>query len=94
MLLVHAATDDATITTAAAEIFVINLGYNNFTQDPIKRIARSNYYGITIKDAVSTTSHFIRHLKTHWTGESLGEVEVIFSAYECSPNMFSSTLAR
>lgn len=61
-------------TPAAAVPFVITFGYDNFTQGPSKRITESNVCGIK-KDAGSTTSNFIRHLKTQLIDESLGNVK-------------------
>lgn len=61
-------------TPAAAVPFVITFGYDNFTQDPSKRITKSNVCGIK-KDAGSTTSNFIRQLKTQLIDESLGNVK-------------------
>ncbi|KAL7383777.1 hypothetical protein ABVT39_017213 [Epinephelus coioides] len=56
----------ATDTPAAAVPFVITFGYKNFRQDGTnKRSADCKACGINIKDAGSTTSNFIRHLKTH-----------------------------
>lgn len=80
-------------TTAAAEMFVLPFGDNNFTQAPNKRIAKSNVYGVKIKDTGLDTSNFIRHVKMHWTGEPLGKVEVNFSAYRWLADMFSSASA-
>lgn len=51
------------------------------------------FCGIKIKDAGSTTSNFVRHLKTHWIGESLGNVEINVSADGRLANMFSSASA-
>ncbi|KAL7389924.1 hypothetical protein ABVT39_011917 [Epinephelus coioides] len=57
----------ATGTPAAAAVpFVITFGYKNFKQDGTnKRSADCKVCSIKIKDAESTTSNFIRHLKTH-----------------------------
>lgn len=51
---------------AAAVPFVIAFGYKNFKQDGTnKRSADCKVCSTRIKDAGSTTSNFIRHLKTH-----------------------------
>ena len=52
-------------TPAAAVPFVITFGYNNFTQGLNKRITKCNVYGINIRDAGSTKSNLIMHLKKH-----------------------------
>ncbi|KAL7381215.1 hypothetical protein ABVT39_002233 [Epinephelus coioides] len=69
-LIQYSTSDDtmatATDTPAAAVPFVITFGYKNFRQDGTnKRSADCKVCGINIKDAGSTTSNFIRHLKTH-----------------------------
>ena len=55
----------ATGTPAAAAILLFTFGYKNFKQDGCnKRSADCKVCGIKIKDAGSTTSNLIRHLKT------------------------------
>ncbi len=70
--LVRTATDDCKLQqqhhgehTCSCCAICQNLGSNDFTLGPNKRIAKCNICGIKIKDAGSTTSNFIRHLKTH-----------------------------
>lgn len=55
-------------TPAAAVPFIMTFSYNNFPQDPNKRIAKCSICGIAIKDDGLTTSDVIRHLKTQRTG--------------------------
>ncbi|KAL7877082.1 hypothetical protein SRHO_G00037250 [Serrasalmus rhombeus] len=52
-------------TLASAPPFIIRFGYKNFAQVENKRAANCSVCGIKIQDAGSTTSNFIRHLKTH-----------------------------
>jgi len=67
----RAATDIKTTLTMATPIssgtvpFVVTFGHKVFTQTANKRMATCKVCGIRIHDAGSTTSSFIRHLKTH-----------------------------
>ncbi len=64
-MIVSGSNNTAASTPAAAVPFVKTFGYNNYTQGPNKRITKCSVCGIKIKDAVSTTSNVIRHLKMH-----------------------------
>ena len=67
----RAATDIKTSLTMAAKSssgtvpYVVTVGYKAFTQTANKQMATCKVCGIMINDAGSTTSNFIRHLKTH-----------------------------
>lgn len=81
--------------TCSREGICHNLCYNNFTQGPNKRITKCDISNITIKDAGSSTSNYVRYLKMHphTVGESLGNVNVDVSTDEQLGNMFSSASA-
>ena len=58
------------LTMAASSLsgtvpYVVTFCYKAFTQTANKRTATCKVCGIRINDAGSTTSNFIRHLKTH-----------------------------
>ncbi|XP_013859738.1 zinc finger BED domain-containing protein 1 [Austrofundulus limnaeus] len=52
-------------THASVPPFIITFGYKNFAQVANRRAANCSVCGIKIQDTGSTTSNFIRHLKTH-----------------------------
>lgn len=45
--------------------FVIAFAYKDFAQTSSKRTATCKECGVKINDAGSTTSNFLRHLRTH-----------------------------